>query len=245
VQDFIFLKRVSYGCRKVFSGDRWAMTGESGVFLDPFYSPGGDFIAIANTYVTELVARDRAGQPVEPYARIYERFFMSFYESTLSLYRDQYRMFGDPVMLPVKVIWDYTYYWGLFCQLLYQRRLTDLTMLSRLKDELNGSKALNSAMQAFLRQWSERSARRNRPVLLDQARLDWFADLNRGLRDPLDDAGFVARIRETTRLLEVLAREIVATACAGHGELDPAAVLALLDRGAATAPAGLLFDSAA
>jgi flavin-dependent dehydrogenase len=38
LQDFLFLKHFSHGCRKVFSGDRWALTGESGVFLDPFYS---------------------------------------------------------------------------------------------------------------------------------------------------------------------------------------------------------------
>ena len=157
LQDFAFLRHFSYGCKKVFSGARWALTGESGVFLDPFYSPGGDFIAIANTYITELIAHDRAGQPIASYARIYEQFFMSFYDSTMSLYRDQYAMFGDPEVLPVKVIWDYTYYSGVLCQLFFQRRLTDLVMLSRLRDELNSSKALNFAMQDFLRDWSARS----------------------------------------------------------------------------------------
>ena len=72
-------------------------------------------------------------------------------------------MFGDPEVLPVKVIWDYTYYWGVLCQLFFQRRLTDVKMLSRVRDELNGSKALNFAMQDFLRDWSARSGRRNRP----------------------------------------------------------------------------------
>ncbi|MEO7149549.1 MAG: tryptophan 7-halogenase, partial [Rhodanobacteraceae bacterium] len=46
--DFAFLRNVSYGCKQVFSADRWALTGEAGVFLDPFYSPGSDFIAIGN-----------------------------------------------------------------------------------------------------------------------------------------------------------------------------------------------------
>ena len=60
LQDFVALRRFSYGCKRVFSGTRWALTGEAGVFLDPFYSPGSDFIAISNTYITELVAKDRA-----------------------------------------------------------------------------------------------------------------------------------------------------------------------------------------
>ncbi len=83
LQDFIALRRFSYGCKQVFSGSRWALTGEAGVFLDPFYSPGSDFIAISNTYITELIAKDRAGEPVAPYARLYEQFYFSFYRSTL------------------------------------------------------------------------------------------------------------------------------------------------------------------
>ena len=45
LQDFAFLRNFSYGCKQVFSGRRWALTGEAGLFLDPFYSPGSDFIA--------------------------------------------------------------------------------------------------------------------------------------------------------------------------------------------------------
>jgi len=245
LQDFMFLRHFSYGCKKVFSGNRWAITGEAGVFLDPFYSPGGDFIAIANTYITELVTHDRAGHPVGSYARIYEQFFMSFYDSTMSLYRDQYRLFGDPEVLPLKVIWDYTYYWGVLCQLFFQGRLTDLPMLSRLREELSGSKALNAAMQGFLRKWSACSRRSNRAVLLDQARLEWFAELNRGLRDVLDDEGFLARMRLTTGQLRALAREIVTTATAEYPMVDGSPVLELLEGTQPGSPSGMLFESAA
>ncbi|MES1163824.1 MAG: NAD(P)/FAD-dependent oxidoreductase, partial [Rhizobacter sp.] len=61
LQDFAFFRKFSYGCKQVFSAQRWALTGEAGLFLDPFYSPGSDFIAISNTYITELIAIDRAG----------------------------------------------------------------------------------------------------------------------------------------------------------------------------------------
>ena len=118
-------------------------------------------------------------------------------------------------------------------------------MLSRLRDELNGSRTLNFAMQDFLRDWSARSERRNRAVLLDQARLDWFAELNRGLRDPLDEEAFKARIRQTTQQLRQLAREIVAVATAEHPDLDAGAVRALLDGPYAVPAAAMLFDSAA
>jgi flavin-dependent dehydrogenase len=224
LQDFAFLRRFSYGCKQVFSAQRWALTGEAGVFLDPFYSPGSDFIAISNTYITELIAGDRAGEPVARLARLYEQFYFSFYESTLTLYRGQYPMFGDPEVFPVKVLWDYAYYWGVLCQIFFQRRLADLAALSALRDELTGSKALNLAMQAFLRQWSVASHPDNGRRMLDQARLPWFAELNRGLRDKLDDGAFEQRIRATSAQLRALAREIVATAQAAHPGLDASAV---------------------
>src|SRR5690606_37522174 len=62
VQDFLFLRNFSYSATQLFSTRRWAITGEAGVFLDPFYSPGSDFIAIANTYICDLIARDAAGE---------------------------------------------------------------------------------------------------------------------------------------------------------------------------------------
>jgi hypothetical protein len=228
----------------VFSSARWAITGEAGVFLDPFYSPGSDFIAISNTYITELVAKDHAGEQIAPYARLYEQFYFSFYRSTLALYTNQYPMFGDPEVMPAKVIWDYTYYWGVLCQLFFQRRLTDLTMIARLREELTLTMALNEAVQVFLREWSKVSAQRNAAVLLDQARLDWFAELNRGLRDELDDAAFKARIRENTALLKALAAEIVATALAVHPQLDSAELRRLVgDLPASTTAKSLLFPT--
>ena len=244
LQDFRFLRGFSYGCTQVFSGRRWALTGEAGLFLDPFYSPGSDFIAFANTYITELVAKDRAGEPVEPYARFYEQLYFSFYESTLTLYRDQYPLFGDPEVMPVKVLWDYTYYWGVLCQLWFQGRITDLVALGRLREPLQSMKALNAAMQDFLRAWSRTSEKRNPAVMLDQASLAWFRELNRGLRDTLDDAQFRARMQQTVAQLRALAVEIVEHACAASPSLDASAVRAIL--GDATRnDESLLFEDAA
>ncbi|HET9483861.1 MAG TPA: tryptophan 7-halogenase [Xanthomonadales bacterium] len=244
LQDFLFLRNFSYGCKQVFSGRRWALTGEAGLFLDPFYSPGSDFIAIANTYITELIAKDRAGEPFDAYAPIYEQLYYSFYESTLAMYTDQYRIFGDAEVMPVKVVWDYTYYWGVLGPLFFQRRLTDLAALGRLRDELANAKALNVAVQKLLREWSAVSAKRNPPQLLDQASWPWFAELNRVLRDPLDDdAAFKARMRRNCATLRTLAREIVERACAEHPGLDADAIRALI--GDDVAPGGLLFERAA
>jgi flavin-dependent dehydrogenase len=244
LQDFRYLRNFSYGCKQVFSADRWALTGEAGLFLDPFYSPGSDFIAIGNTYITDLIARDRAGEPFAGRAHLYQQLYFSFYESTLALYANQYGIFGDPQVMPIKVIWDYTYYWGVLCQLFFQRRLTDVANIGRLSVELQHTKALNVAMQAFMRAWSQLSPKRNDAVMFDQASLPWFAELNRGLRDTLDEEAFRARMKEYTALLNTLAQQIVERACAQCPELDAADVRELLNGSIAASAEPLLFPDA-
>ena len=249
LQDFAFFRKFSYGCKQVFSGQRWALTGEAGLFLDPFYSPGSDFIAIGNTYICDLIGHDRASRPIAARAQLYDQIYHSFYESTLALYQDQYALFGDPEVLPVKVIWDYTYYWGVLSQIFFQDRLTDLGMLGSLKDELLHCKLLNVAVQDFLRAWSGLTDKRNPAVMLDQAALPWFAELNRSLHDTLDDdAGFRERLRASTAQLHALAGEIVERATQAHPSLDAVALRTLLDKRmtvAATAPPGVLLFEAA
>ena len=251
LQDFAFLRHFSYGCKQLFSAERWALTGEAGLFLDPFYSPGTDFIAIANTYICELVGRDRAGRPIAAHAQVFEQIFHSFYESTLALYRDQYPIFGDPEVLPVKVIWDYTYYWGVLAQFFFQRRLADLGALAALRGELAHCQALNAEVQALLRTWSAArplDAVANPATMLDQAALPWFAELNRSLTDRLDDAAFRDRLRFSTRQMRALAAEIAARA-QGHAEFatlrDVLAAGAAFDGGEEAAATPMLFRAGA
>jgi flavin-dependent dehydrogenase len=229
LQDFAFLRRLSYDCEQVMSAQRWALAGEAGRFLDPFYSPGSDFIAMGNTYITELIVRDQAGLPLAAHARIYEQVFRSFYDSTLTLYLEQYPLFGDPEVLPVKILWDYTYYWSVLAPLFFQDRLTDLTTLSHLRDELSSCQRLNLAVQGFLRAWSGHSRRRNPAVMLDQASAPWFVELNRSLRDRLDDAAFRDKLRASARQLRELATEVLERGTSEYPVLDGSELRAEID----------------
>ncbi len=220
LMDFMFLRGFSHGCKQVFSGDRWALTGEAGVFLDPFYSPGSDFIAISNTYICELIALDRAGKPLGPFARIYEQLYFSFYENTLSLYRDQYPIFGDAEVMTSKIIWDYAYYWGILCQLVFQDRLTDIALLGDMREEFATANALNLSMQAFFRSWYADARRESPAEMWDQGKLDWFLDMNSTLLDRLDENGLRARLRANVEILRNLAATIVNRATAAFPQLD-------------------------
>ena len=140
----------------------------------------------------------------------------------MTLYQDQYPLFGNERVMPVKVLWDYTYYWGVLCQLFFQKRLTDRAAIVALAEPLQRARRLNASVQKALRAWGaatgDRSPHDRRPAslgtMLDQASLPWFAELNRGLCDVLDDAAFRERIVDNVAQLESLAAEIDAMAAA-------------------------------
>jgi hypothetical protein len=121
-------------------------------------------------------------------------------------------MFGDAEVMPIKVIWDYTYYWGVLCQLVFQQRLADVALLGAVRDDLARAEALNARMQAFFRTWHAASRNRNARAMLDQRELDWFVALNRGLHDPLTTDELASRLRGYVATMATLAAAIGAHA---------------------------------
>ena len=230
LQDFLFLRHFSHGCKQVYSGQRWALTGEAGLFLDPFYSPGSDFIAISNTYIAELVRLDFAGEPVGPYADIFQQLYFSFYENTLTLYQDQYPIFGHPVVMPIKVLWDYAYYWSLLAPLFFSGRQASLPVLSKLRPHFDAGRKLNLAMQALMRDWGLRDTS---PALdgaraYDQYAVDWCRRMNGALTEALDDEAYLDRTRRDVDGMRQLALEVLAQARAAFPDIDDNGLDALL-----------------
>ena len=91
VEDFLKVEDFSYGCKQCYSGaDRWCLVGEAGAFLDPFYSPGSDFISLANTFATDLITRELAGEDVDDRAVAHDSFYLDAYRGSLTQYEDQY-----------------------------------------------------------------------------------------------------------------------------------------------------------
>ncbi|QOW24649.1 tryptophan 7-halogenase [Lysobacter sp. H23M47] len=223
VRDFRFLRHFSHDCEQVFSADRWAITGEAGLFLDPFYSPGSDFIAISNGYICELIEKDRAAARIGAHAELYQQLLFSFFDNTMSLYQDQYPLFGDALVMPLKVVWDYTYYWSVLAPLYTAGRIADLSLLGRLRKPLERATALNKTMQPLLRAWGQANAAAGYVPPdgreLDQSAIGWFRDLNGALLDSPDDAELYERIGANVTRMEVLAAEMTGQAIRQHPTL--------------------------
>ena len=112
-EDFLRVEDYAYQVERVYSPERWCLTGDAGAFTDPFYSPGSDFIALGNTCITDLVVRDLAGEPVEERVERFNDQFLQQFRRQLDFYTDMYELWGNPQVMCAKVSWDLLVYWGL------------------------------------------------------------------------------------------------------------------------------------
>ncbi len=150
--DYHVLHDYAVAASDVFSATGWMLTGDAGLFSDPLYSPGCDFIAIANGYITELiVAGGDSGEADAQRYREYQSYFMAFFSNTLSLYRGQYAGLGNRNFMVAKTLWDYTFYWGVLSKLYFSGRFTDLQFMRSNLAQLQRAAGLNASMQRLFR----------------------------------------------------------------------------------------------
>ena len=209
MQDFLAIKKMSRGARQVFSADRWALTGEAGAFLDPFYSPGSDFIAIGNTMIGKLIEDDLSGRSIEHLAPTLQSIFLTLFQNNLLTYRDQYPLFGNPRIMALKFVWDYAVYWGFPALLYFNDRLTDVGFIQSLAKGVEEIRDMNLKMQQFFRDWYEADPTVNAgAAFVDQSEIELMTRLNAELREKLDDAALKARFNDNVDLIRDLMYEI-------------------------------------
>ena len=104
--------------------------GEAGVFTDPFYSPGSDFIAIGNDYVTDLIIRDLPGEDIAARAEAFNTTYLRLFDAFIRLYDGQYPLMGNAQVMTAKVAWDNACYWAITALLFFQRRFRQLEFIA-------------------------------------------------------------------------------------------------------------------
>lgn len=208
LSDFLALKHFAHGCGRVFSPARWALVGEAGVFTDPFYSPGSDFIAIGNDYVTDLIVRDCAGEPIASRAESYNTTYLRLFDAFIRLYDGQYRIMGNAQVMTAKIAWDTAAYWAISALLFFQRRYRQPDFLDSIEQLLRRFFVLHARMQALFRAWDacdDGSAYAD--AAIDPFGVEFMGELQRNLGGEIvADADLRERLAANLALLEVFAR---------------------------------------
>ena len=128
MEDFQGYAHLPYRGDLFFSTDRIALTGEAGAFVDPFYSPGSDFIATANEFITRMILTEVDGRRAELEEQVaaYDAYYRFKYESTLLLYSKMYPIFGSFDLFRLKYLLDFNNYYNLVLWPFVADRLTDV-----------------------------------------------------------------------------------------------------------------------
>jgi flavin-dependent dehydrogenase len=228
LQDYRWLKHFSHGCERCFSPDRWALTGEAGVFLDPLYSPGSDFIGLANTYITELVTRSLDGEDVGELAERSNRAYLDAFANALGNWEGQYGLMGNPQVWAAKAVWDTISYFAALNPPFVNGRLADCDFMDSIRPTWDRFQRLNHRVQAFFREWDERLPARNTAGFVDMASAV-FRDYNAALSEPCDGEDLRRRIEANVAFLEDVARAMMAGAAGQIGLVVEAATVAPAD----------------
>ncbi len=212
--DFSWLRNYSYGCSELFSrrksNQQWALTGEAGLFLDPFYSPGMDFIAYSNTFITDLIRRQSAGENIQTRQLVYQQTYLSIYESSLHLYKDQYNGFGNFKLMSLKTVWDYCYYWGVLGFLFFNKAITDTDLLASRGESLASIRQVHKELQHRFQQLAlDEPVNKPNAAFFDHAALSLLQRLNGELTDKLGPDELGPRLDANLACLHQLANELL------------------------------------
>lgn len=155
--DFKILKHYAHHTERLYSKDRWGVTGESGAFLDPLYSPGTDFIAMNNSWLSDLILRDLDGEDIETRVTVYEQSHLALVDSWIPVYQNKYLLMGNTQIMVIKIFWDWATYWAVPAHLFANKAFVNMRILKDLfaaKTSL-GRKfgQLNKIMQDLFLEW--------------------------------------------------------------------------------------------
>ncbi|MDF1751468.1 MAG: tryptophan 7-halogenase [Verrucomicrobiales bacterium] len=211
IQDFSALKRYSHESQQLYSKDRWAIVGDAGFFIDPFYSPGNDFIALANTFACDLIKRDLKGHGIMNFYRffMYNKLFSVFFNNTGKVFKENYQLFGNHQVMPIKIVWDWMIYWSVTGQIFIHDRLCDKNMFMRHAGDLKRLNTLNHDMQAHFRRWHKEKGHWETEGVINTSALCLVMGTNRELLDDLTDKEFDERFEMNVKKMETLFWEIV------------------------------------
>jgi flavin-dependent dehydrogenase len=115
--DVHWRKNLPYHSSRI-CGDGFFLVGDAAAFLDPFYSPGMDWIAYTASCAADSIARQQAGEPIRDlmvqrdhtFVRSYRRWFQA-------LYKDKYYYMADFDLYKVTFFMDTgLYYLGVASQ---------------------------------------------------------------------------------------------------------------------------------
>ncbi|MDB6128577.1 MAG: electron transfer flavoprotein [Verrucomicrobia bacterium] len=115
--DMHFRRNLAYSAT-TFATDGAVLVGDAAGFIDPFYSPGMDWISFSASAASALISDSFRGKPVAPRVERHNRNFVQSYDRWFrALYQDKYYYMGDFELMTLAFRLDLgLYYLGIVTQ---------------------------------------------------------------------------------------------------------------------------------
>jgi flavin-dependent dehydrogenase len=115
--DVHWRKDLAYFSTK-FAGDGFVLVGDAAGFIDPFYSPGMDWISFTAVSAAELVTAQRRGEPLTERIEHHNKAFsLSYHRWFQAVYQDKYEYMGEYDLMRLAFLLDLgLYYLGIVAQ---------------------------------------------------------------------------------------------------------------------------------
>lgn len=202
ISGFAALKHYAYGCERVYSPDRWFLTGEAAAFPDPLWSPGGDLIAIGNTLITEMIAKEHAGEDTKELIEYCDFLYLKIFHLLLKFYVNQYGLFGYPQALCLKLILNFATYSAIILPAFrygFMQRPDHMLGIAPLLEEVE---ELTVKMETFFREFALRCKRMPRECFADWGQVPLIVKLQSETLKPRSDAEAHDLIVEQVQMLK-------------------------------------------
>jgi flavin-dependent dehydrogenase len=158
ILDFLKMKNYSYSSKQVFSKKRWACTGEAGLFTDPYYSPGSNFIAFENSMITQMITEDfNRNENWVDLVDGYNDFIINMNKWLTKSIQSSYTYFHLDVILALSFIWDVIAGWAFICPRMFNGVFLDPSADAYLKKSSLRFFSIAYNMEAFFNDWKERT----------------------------------------------------------------------------------------
>jgi flavin-dependent dehydrogenase len=101
-----------------FAGDGFVLVGDAAGFIDPFYSPGMDWISFTSSCAAELINAQRRGDSLPGLIEHHNVVFtMSYHSWFQAVYQDKYEYMGEYDLMRLAFLMDLgLYYLGIVSQ---------------------------------------------------------------------------------------------------------------------------------
>jgi flavin-dependent dehydrogenase len=168
VLDFLCLRNYSYSVAQSWSRDRWALVGVAGAFVDPLFSPGNDFIALANTFTVEMLHAERRGDDLKQKAELLNTQYRAMLAGAFDLFRQAAPVYGHPSAMATKVFWNNFAYWSFTCQY-FQQDLCRLgaTEQTRISEVGRRFLELSHHVEDLLQAWARMAPQQPTPLFMN------------------------------------------------------------------------------